>query len=195
MRRRLPGVRSPSQRRRTPLSPRELSATSRWASPGCSASSTASSAQQLSDSRHHCSLRESMENGGQHTSPVLAAHLPTKPEGQHPPSGTEGLTSYWLLAIVPGEQQGSTNPLAHCTVVQVCPPTPRIPAPVWALCASLTGAPAGRCPGAAEPGRAGGWGRASPPFAARRGHRDVLRLLRLQSCRVTEPQGTRSPQW
>lgn len=54
-RRRQPGVRSPSQSRRTLLSPSELSPNSSRARPGCSASSAASSAQQLSDSRHHCS--------------------------------------------------------------------------------------------------------------------------------------------
>lgn len=63
MRRLQPGALSPSQRRRMPLSPSELSASSRRARPGCSASSAASSAQQLSDSWHHCSLQENTENG------------------------------------------------------------------------------------------------------------------------------------
>ena len=56
---------------------------------------------------------------------------------------------------------------------------------------SLTGAPAGRCPGAAAPGRAGGWGSAAPPAATQRGDGDVLWLPRHRSCRRTEPRGAR----
>lgn len=129
----------------------------------------------------------------QHTSPVLAAHLPAKAEGQHPASGKGALASPWPLAGVPGEQRGSAHPLPHRPVLWVPPGTAPVPALLWAPAASLTGAPAGRCPGAAELGRAGGWGRAAPPAAARRGHWDLLRLPRLQSCRGTEPRGTGSP--
>lgn len=83
-RRRQPGVRSPSQSRRTPLSPSELSPSSSRARPGCSASSAASSAQQLSHSRHHCSLRESTENGDSaHLSRLLTC--PSNPrDNTHP---------------------------------------------------------------------------------------------------------------
>lgn len=108
-------------------------------------------------------------------------------------SDKQGPASPRPLAGVPGEQQGSTNPLTHCPVLWVPPAPAQMPALLWAPRASLTGAAAGRCPGAAEPGRAGGWDRAAPPAAARRGHWDVLRLWRLQSCRGTEPRGTGSP--
>lgn len=194
-RRRQPGVRSPSQSRRTPLSPSELSPSSSRARPGCSASSAASSAQQLSHSRHHCSLRESTENGGSaHLSRLLTC--PSNPRDNTHPQVNGARPPPGHLPVSPGSSGAApTHPLTGCTAVRVPPPTPQVPAPVWAPRASLTGAPAGHCPGAAAPGRAGGWGRAAPPAAAaRRGHRDVLRLPRLPSCRGTEPRGTHSPQ-
>lgn len=108
-------------------------------------------------------LQPAGEHGEQGLSTSHLSWLLTCPPN---PQVKKGLASPWLLAIVPGEQRGSTNPLTPCTMVRVSPPTARIPALVWAPRASLTGAPAGHCPGAAEPGRAGGWGRAAPPAAA-----------------------------
>lgn len=63
---------------------------------------------------------------------------------------------------------------------------PSTPSQVPAERGSLTAEPAGRCPGAAAPGRAGGWGSLVPP---RRGDGDILRLPRHRSCRETEPRG------
>lgn len=112
---------------------------------------------------------------------ITPSHSPANQHGGTPPShptanqhgGTTPPMANKSLAS-PHSSLLSTQSSTHPSTLLQHPPAPAQP---------LTGAPAGRCLGAAGPGRAHQWGSAAPHAAAQQWDRDVLQHRRGQSCK------------